>query len=141
MFLRRLFGIFFLCSILVTPAVEPARGQLDPVSPVLVKDINTCTESAYPDLIAQTNSVMYFLAYQANTGSSLWRTDGTDAGTVRIKTFEAGITVQKGWKNLWLGDSFFFLTMDGTQVYSLWISDGTDAGTRRVKDLIPAFEH
>ncbi|MCX5972838.1 MAG: DUF5050 domain-containing protein, partial [Chloroflexi bacterium] len=73
-------------------------------------------------------------ATDGTTGYELWRTDGTEAGTTRVKDING---VGDSYPNEFtaLGDYLYFQATDGTTGYELWRTDGTDAGTTRVKDI------
>lgn len=67
------------------------------------------------------------------TNSTLWRTDGTDEGTVLVRHF-----AQWGWSDaVVLGDAMYFTADDGVTGLEVWRSDGTEAGTVRVADVEP----
>lgn len=67
--------------------------------------------------------------------SELWKTDGTEGGTVMVKSFQS---INKFPTNLIAnGDIVYFNGIDNTYGSELWTSDGTEAGTRIVKDLNP----
>ncbi|NMO13949.1 HYR domain-containing protein [Pyxidicoccus fallax] len=63
---------------------------------------------------------------------ALWRTNGTEAGTVELPAFSPDWMMP-------VGQSLFFEAQDelGREP---WVSDGTREGTRRVKDLLPGEE-
>lgn len=61
--------------------------------------------------------------------STLWRTDGTTAGTFQIKSFTA-----KPSRLTKVGNTLYF-TIDNAAGRSLWKSDGTELGTVIVKDF------
>ncbi|MCY1076005.1 HYR domain-containing protein [Archangium lansingense] len=66
---------------------------------------------------------------------SLWRTDGTEAGTSRLKSFEAAVPEQ--WPLLLVGDTLFLTGKDAEHGMELWKTDGTAEGTVLVKDVNP----
>ncbi len=141
MVLRQLFRILLFCSILSISAAGPAQGQTPPIQPRLVRDINTCTESASPGFLAQTDSVIFFTTSQAMAGRSLWRSDGSEAGTVLIKMLSPDTRIRVIGQNLWLGNFFYFIIqISSTQEYFLWASDGTEAGTHQIKNLQPGID-
>ena len=68
-----------------------------------------------------------------STGRSLWKTDGTEAGTVMVKDIALGGSSRPD--NLTAVDGvLFFSVWDGAH-RDLWKSDGTEAGTVLVKDF------
>jgi ELWxxDGT repeat protein len=62
----------------------------------------------------------YFFAAYASPGPGLWKTDGTDAGTVLVSTSQ---TISNVYEMAVVGGKLFFSST------GLWVSDGTDAGT------------
>ena len=53
--------------------------------PFLVKDINSINLSSFPAKFINTGTISYFIAQDTEFEESLWKTDGTTSGTVRIK--------------------------------------------------------
>jgi ELWxxDGT repeat protein len=75
------------------------------------------------------------LFFTANDGVALglWKTDGTDAGTVRVNAVPfSDMTVFNG--------KLYFAASDNALDVELWKTDGTDAGTVRVKDINPGVD-
>src|SRR3954452_17574863 len=109
--------------------------------PTLVKDINPATDGSSPPDAVDVNGTLYFAASENGSGhENLWKSDGTPAGTVRVKDFNP--STPGAYSTLTLltavNDRLFFTAPDpdGTN-NELWTSDGTDAGTHRVKDISP----
>src|SRR5204863_7915122 len=69
--------------------------------------------------------VLYFAA-----AGGLWKSDGTQAGTVLVKNVAAAYL-----RNV--DGTLFFAGTDATYGSELWKSDGTTAGTAMVKDIKP----
>src|SRR6266540_1662019 len=63
-------------------------------------------------------------------GDALWKSDGTEAGTVMVRPMLAQYLMNVGGK-------LFFLGNDGVSGRELWTSDGTPGGTMLVKDITP----
>lgn len=80
---------------------------------------------------------LYFLANDGIYGSELWRTDGTEEGTVLFKDIAPGPS--SGSPNGFgiAGDALYFFAGDEEHGREIWTSDGTEAGTRLVKDIAP----
>ncbi|QDE90524.1 hypothetical protein BHS06_17005 [Myxococcus xanthus] len=67
----------------------------------------------------------------------LWRSNGTSAGTVRVKDLGPEDAVNGPLDVASVGNRLFMslgMPETGTE---LWVSDGTSAGTRLVKDILP----
>jgi ELWxxDGT repeat protein len=107
---------------------------------LLVKDINATIftpHSSRPGQLARIGDTMFFAAERRDSGRELWRSDGTEAGTVLVKDIAPGAA---GSSPAWLtriGDTLFFAAFDPATGAELWRTDGTAAGTRLVKDIYP----
>src|SRR6266542_1172021 len=78
---------------------------------------------------------LYFVTL--NVGMErLWTSDGTEAGTIMLRTFFSGEDNHIG-PFFGLGSTLYFGGVDGLHGLELWRSDGTKAGTVRFKDLVP----
>ena len=117
-------------------AFEPLEQRLL-LSVSLLKDINAITASSDPSSMVEVNGAYYFAADDGLTGPELWKTDGTEAGTVLVKDIDAW-----GGSNptelTTVGDRLFFVAHDTPTYWELWKSDGTEAGTVLVKDINPS---
>jgi ELWxxDGT repeat protein len=69
------------------------------------------------------------------TGSELWKSDGTAAGTVIVKDINPGTGHSAPDGISVMGVYVYFSANDGTLGTELWRSDGTSAGTELVKDI------
>jgi ELWxxDGT repeat protein len=107
----------------------------------LVKDINPSGDGSFPNGFTSANGILFFAAadgvnniVNGTIGHSLWKTDGTAAGTVVVKA----TPLQVG--NLFeLNGKLVFIGYDG--VYQLWSSDGTDAGTAPICSGVACGTH
>ena len=63
----------------------------------------------------------------ARTGDELWKSDGTDGGTVLVKDIRGGTdsSVPRYLTNV--GGTLYFRANDGSSGHELWKSDGTEA--------------
>src|SRR4051812_33888584 len=78
--------------------------------------------------------VMLFAATDGITGVELWRTDGTEEGTVRVKDINPSGSSSPSGFTLFNG-AWYFQASDGITGVELWKTDGTETGTVRVKDI------
>jgi ELWxxDGT repeat protein len=72
---------------------------------------------------------------QRGYGGNLWKSDGTEAGTVRLRTFTSGGYGAR--RNLTGVGGTLFFTAAESHGDELWKSDGTEAGTIEVRDINP----
>jgi ELWxxDGT repeat protein len=86
--------------------------------------------NSVPSCLTNVNGTLVFTADDGTHGRSLWRSDGTEAGTFAISSSNAG-----GLANV--NGTVFFTGYDGTNGWELWKADGTVAGTTLVKDISP----
>jgi ELWxxDGT repeat protein len=96
--------------------------------------------SSYPGPFTAFNGALYFSANDGNDGFELWKTDGTDAGTVLVKDVNPGPNSSGYYGPAYLtvaGGTLFFAADDGQSGNELWKSDGTAAGTVLVQDIVP----
>ena len=113
-------------SSLDPPAVTPP-------DPYLLRDINPAGDSN-ATRFTDVGGILYFTADDGSNGQELWKSDGTEAGTVMVKDInEAGDSAPEGLTEA--GGDLFFSADDGSNGRELWKSDGTASGTKIVKNL------
>jgi ELWxxDGT repeat protein len=98
----------------------------------VVKDVNPGSANAfpavYPNLLGEAGGSLFFFANEGTAGTRLWKTNGTAAGTVLVKSILPGASFGA------LGSHLYFHAA-GPDGLELWKSDGTVAGTVQVKDI------
>lgn len=119
---------------------------------VLVKDISTGSHGSINPTASSNNPFVNFagnLLFRANNGTNgyeLWKSDGTEAGTVLVKDINPGDGSSNSFGELIgnfddpltvFGSEVYFAADDGTHGPELWKTDGTAAGTFMVKDIFP----
>lgn len=88
------------------------------------------TAIAPRELTSFQNKLFFF------AGDGLWVSDGTDAGTFLVKSFNrdfTNLTVHQGFL-------YFYAQDEEIDERALWRSDGTAAGTVKAADLPPRFD-
>lgn len=105
-------------------------------TPNLTRDINTNYLSSNPTVFFVNGNTMYFTA-QNNTinGNELWKTDGTDSGTILLKEINAGAYSSNPNNYCSVGALTYFTANNGINGVELWRTDGTTTGTYMVKDI------
>jgi ELWxxDGT repeat protein len=106
----------------------------------LVKDIVPGPEDSGPYNLKVVGRWLLFFRYIPETPtapahSELWRSDGSEAGTVRIK--DLGSDTSLSFVQAVANRTLFFVLTDPAHGTELWKSDGTSAGTGLVKDILP----
>jgi ELWxxDGT repeat protein len=107
---------------------------------VMVKDINpylgsTGDRSGNPLHLTYVNRFLFFSATDGTNGYELWKTDGTNAGTVMVKDINPGAGDSNPANLLNVNGVLYFTADNGTDGIELWKSDGTEAGTVIVKNI------
>lgn len=123
----------------------------------LLKDINPGTTGGFvgsipgslniPTSLRPAGTKMVFLGNDGVTGTELWVTDGTSAGTSLLKDIYVGSQTSNpeyfsafGTKQLFSAfDGLHAAAGDGLTGRELWVTDGTAAGTSVLKDINPAI--
>lgn len=94
---------------------------------VLVKDINTAhvgNTGSQPSQFTYFKGLLYFTATEDGNYYSIWKTDGTTAGTTRVTD-----PLYAGYLQMTVVGNTLYYTI-GT--YQLWKTDGTPAGTSQI---------
>ena len=94
----------------------------------LVKDINLGPGDGpvRPTNLTEAGGFLFF-TIKSGAAAGLWKTDGTEAGSVRVKALSPGETIEFLVK----ADDVLFFIVNNTSsaTTSLWKSDGTTAGS------------
>ncbi|MCX7548794.1 T9SS type A sorting domain-containing protein [Xanthomarina sp. F1114] len=95
--------------------------------------------------VTKVNDIWFFVAnIDSQNKEELWKSDGTEAGTVLVKKFRPNSYDYAYTKNLIAasnGTDLYFTANDGTGM-ALWKSDGTTNGTTIIKYFVntPQYE-
>jgi len=123
---------------------------------VMVKDIAAGPDSAFPDnpffvrdvSLATVGRRLFFAALEPEHGRELWKSDGTDKGTVLVKDINPGPAnsiPRRPFNPLGvisanltkIEDGVIFRALDPAHGLEPWVSDGSDEGTVLVADINP----
>ena len=74
---------------------------------------------------------------EISTNNELWKSDGTNSGTVLLKDIKPGLESSNPGNLTDINSTLFFRADDGTNGRELWKSDGTNSGTVLIKDINP----
>lgn len=90
-----------------------------------------------PTSLKASGNLLFFSRNDAATGTELWVSDGTAAGTVLVKALSLGFPHAAARQLTVAGDRLFLSVFNPETGEELWTSDGTPAGTHLVADLNP----
>jgi trimeric autotransporter adhesin len=106
----------------------------------LLKDINPGSDGTDNLVSINVNGQLYFTATDPDHGTELWKTDGTEAGTVLVKDIYNGPESSQIRALMNVNGLLYFSADDGVSGEELWKSDGTGTGTVMVKDINPGMD-
>lgn len=110
----------------------------------LVRDLRpgAAGSSLTPPFVA--GNQLFFFANDGTTGLELWRSDGTQSGTVLVRDIRPGSGSSLpvgGSPNFWnVNGQVFFFADDRVTGLELWKSNGTASGTVLVRDANPGVD-
>ena len=114
---------------------DPASGQF-----AIVKDING-DQSAIPNNFTVVDGTLFFTVWEEDR-KTLWKTDGSEGGTVRVKDLRSSEGDDVYFNDfVSAGGKLFFSANDSQHGEELWVSDGTQAGTFMLKDIFQGTNH
>ncbi|OGV73562.1 MAG: hypothetical protein A3K19_27830 [Lentisphaerae bacterium RIFOXYB12_FULL_65_16] len=103
--------------------------------PFLLKDIIVSLPASDPDQFTWVSGTIYFTADDGASGRELWKSDGTEIGTVMVKDINPGSPGANPTELTAFNGRLFFAADDGVNGRELWKTDGTEAGTVLVKNI------
>jgi len=116
------------------------------VGTYMLKDINPTFDSygdplySSPEYFSRFNNEVYFRATDGEHGYELWKTDGTEEGTVMVKDIYPGAAGSMNPTSSthfveYNGELYFAAKAGNDTGLELWKTDGTEEGTVQVKDI------
>ena len=87
---------------------------------VMVKDIQTGSNSGAPSSLTVVGNTLYFTANDGTNGVELWKSDGTTSGTVMVKDIYSGSGSGYPSYLTAFGSTLYFTANDGNNGYELW---------------------
>lgn len=121
----------------VTAQACPA-GVASRVKVVVPPGSGSSVNGPYPEYLVDVQGELYFATNLFDGSAVLWRSNGTEAGTVQVKSFPpASVGVPRMTGLVPVGNKVFFQFDNPGTGRELWISNGTGAGTHLVKDVTP----
>jgi ELWxxDGT repeat protein len=124
--MKKLLLVFYLAAI-------SFAGRTQQFS--LLKDINPGATSSNICYLTNVDNTLFFAANDGVRGMELWKSDGTEAGTVLVKDINPGFTNSSIGYLTHVNRKLFFVANNGISGNELWKSDGTESGTMLVKDI------
>src|SRR5205814_5917199 len=95
------------------------------------KDIGATPLSSYPNSVTSFNGLSFFLADDGTSGTEIWRSDGTNAGTFLLADVTGGSGDASITNVTAAGKFLYFVSDDKT----LWRTDGSLNGTIRLRQI------
>jgi len=92
--------------------------------------------NANPESLVAMGDLVFFTADDGVHGTELWRSDGSEEGTLLLKDIASGeMSSNPEWLTV-VGDTLYFVTSTADRFSEeLWKSDGTEAGTTSLGNL------
>ncbi|MEZ4720959.1 MAG: T9SS type A sorting domain-containing protein [Flavobacteriales bacterium] len=90
----------------------------------------------YFDQFAEAGGEVFFAFGTNETGVELWKTDGTESGTVQVKDIEPGLSASNPVNLVSFHDKVYFTTSSG----NVYVSDGTESGTIAISSSVTVSE-
>src|SRR5262245_36308209 len=109
-----------LINFLFFPAFLSAQVTATPV-----KEIRPGTQGGEPKFVTVVNNILFFSADNGPNGRELWKSDGTDAGTVMVKDIRPGSGDSDPSALTAMNGILYFGATTSTNGWELWRSDGT----------------
>jgi ELWxxDGT repeat protein len=122
-------------------ACEPAAGAAQRVKVILPPSSMPARLAQMPASLVEFRGQLFFAVNFEDGRGALWKSDGTEAGTVEVAAFPPSSPGFDWLRGLTPAqDKLFFQANEAATGDELWVTDGTSAGTRLVADLTPGTD-
>jgi ELWxxDGT repeat protein len=128
-FIRKFYWIVF---VVIITSVNAVNGQIFS----LLKDINVGSAGSSASNLTAINGQLFFSAEDGINGREVWKTNGTEAGTILVKDINPGAGSSLPSEFINANGIIYFVADDGVHGTELWKSDGSAGGTAMVKDIL-----
>lgn len=92
--------------------------------------------------VSKTDNAIFMIT-QKGSNYNLWKSDGTSAGTQKIKTVATSPNYlefrMNSGKTKCYFYTYYYINGNFENIGEHWVSDGTDSGTKKIKELNPTF--
>lgn len=122
---------------LITLIALLCAGQLALAQVEQVKDIYPGAEHSHPENLFDYNDILYFAAETEDSGTELWISDGTEAGTRMLVDINQGEAGSFPSDFIVYDSLIYFAAETADEGRELWVTDGTEAGTELYMDINP----
>lgn len=133
--------IFFAPSLanLIDHELWVTDGAIASTQTRRVRDIQPGDTPSHPIPLGAIGSTFLFSADGPGSGRELWRSNGTEAGTVLVKDINPGEPSGNAFLLANLDSRVVFTAGDATRGFEPWVTDGTSAGTLPLADINPGL--
>ena len=134
-------GTLFFTANTNTTGFELWKSDGTDAGTVMVKEIfpgnsSQFGYSSFLNNLTNVNGTLFFSAADSLNNNELWKSDGTAAGTLKVKEINStNGSSPNGLTNI--NGTLYFSANDGINGIELWKSDGTESGTVMIKNLNP----
>jgi ELWxxDGT repeat protein len=93
-------------------------------------------EGSAPQSFFAFENQLLFVASAKHTGAELWKTDGTETGTVMVKDISVGAERSTIANFVLFKGKVYFTANDNIHGQQLWVTDGTGSGTQQISQAM-----
>ncbi len=120
----------------ISDGTSSGTFKLKDINPSFIAPANSDSGSDQ-GRFTEINATVFFVAKNGGNNFELWKTDGTNGGTVLVKDINGNGNSSLIEGLYVLNGSLIFAASDDVNGKELWISDGTSSGTTMLKDINP----